>query len=142
MTTYNTTTIASSISNLKVTAQAHGVRFVAYEGGQTLYPMLGNVANKLAAQTDPRMKAETLALLNNWQAAGGDLFNYYSLCSGWGTYGYWGLSNDITYDIDADAGYPNSERFPKWGAIKQFVGVAPPPPPAFRRRVVRGTSGQ
>ncbi len=101
---------------------------------------MGNSANKLGVQTDQRMKRETRTLLNNWQAAGGDIFNYFSLCSGWGTYGYWGLSDDITYDIDADSGYPNSERFPKWGAIKEFVGGLPPPP-AYRRRAVRGTSG-
>jgi hypothetical protein len=41
------------------------------------------------------------------------------LCSA----GTWGLSKDISYDIDADGGYSSNpadsmEAQPKWGAIK------------------------
>ena len=57
---------------------------LAYEGGQTLYPSMGNYNNKLAAQTDQRMKTQVLNLYNTWKAAGGDLF-FYSTSSASGT---------------------------------------------------------
>lgn len=53
----------------------------------------------------------TLAILDHWVAAGGGPLNYYTLCSPWGAYGYWGLSPDIT-----------SEATPKWDAVKRLVG--------------------
>jgi hypothetical protein len=55
------------------------------------------------------MKDVILLNYANWYASGGDLFVYYTLCSGWGRYGSWGLSSDIT-----------SEATPKWDAIAQL----------------------
>ncbi len=121
MTTYQSALLSGWISALARIAQTNGVKMVSYEGGQTLYPSLGNAGNKLAAQTDQRMKTQTLNLLNTWNAFGGDIFFYYDLCGGWGNSGYWGLSNDINYDIDADPGYPTAEAMPKWGAIRRIV---------------------
>src|SRR5207237_867767 len=43
------------------------------------------------------------------------------LAGGWRNSGYWGLSNDINYDIDVDPGYPTAEAMPKWGAIRRIV---------------------
>jgi hypothetical protein len=113
--------LVPTMSQLANVAATNGVKMVAYEGGQTLYPSLGNAQNKLAAQTDIRMKTQTVNLLHSWYAAGGDLFAYYNLCSTWDNSGYWGLAPGIGYDIDADSGYPTSEAYPKWGAIKQVA---------------------
>ena len=121
MTTYQSSDLVPPMTQLANTAKTYGVKMVAYEGGQTLYPSMGNTANKLAAQTDIRMKTQTTNLLHSWYAAGGDLFAYYNLSSAWTNSGYWGLAPDIGYDIDADSGYPTSEKYPKWGAIKQIA---------------------
>jgi hypothetical protein len=121
MTSYQTTYLTPWMTNLASTAKAHGLKALAYEAGQTLYASMGNFDNKLAAQTDQRMKAQTLNLFNAWNAAGGDLFFYFSLSTLWNNAGYWGLSPDVTYDIDADPGYPTAEAMPKWGAIKQIA---------------------
>jgi hypothetical protein len=121
MGSYQAAYLTPWISQLATTAQAHGIKALAYEGGQTLYPYQGNVANKLAAQTDQRMKAQTVSLFRTWVAAGADLFCYFSLSSQWNNAGYWGLSPDITYDIDADPAYPTAEAMPKWGAVKQIA---------------------
>jgi len=121
MTAYQSTNILGWITGLSIIAKTYGVKLVSYEGGQTLYPSLGNAANKLAAQTDMRMKTQTTNLLHTWSAAGGDVFLYFNLSSNWDNSGYWGLAPEIGYDIDADPGYPTSERYPKWGAIKQIA---------------------
>jgi hypothetical protein len=90
----------------------HGLKLVAYEGGQHLTGA-GSIDAKLAAQVDPRMKALLLLNQANWHASGGELFVYYNLCSGWNRHGAWGLSQDIT-----------SEAGPKWAAISELAAVA------------------
>ena len=82
---------------------------------------MGSYNNKLAAQTDQRMKTQVLNLYNTWKAAGGDLFFYFNLVSIWNNSGFWGLSPDVAYDVDADLGYPTAEAMPKWGAIRRIV---------------------
>jgi hypothetical protein len=121
MTTYQSGNLIPWITNLSAIARSHGIKMLAYEGGQTLYPSLGNSAVKLAAQTDQRMKSQMLNLFSNWTAGGGDIFMFYSLASAWNNSGYWGLAPDINYDTDTDIGYPTAERYPKWGAIKRIV---------------------
>ena len=121
MTTSQSNDLVPTMTGLANIAKTYGVKMIAYEGGQTLYPSLGNAPNKLAAQTDIRMKTQTTNLLHSWYAAGGDLFAYYNLCSTWDNSGYWGIATEIGYDIDADPGYPTSEKYPKWGAIKQIA---------------------
>ena len=121
MTTYQASSLVGWITTLANTAKSYGVKLVSYEGGQTLYPSMGNATNKLAAQMDPRMKTQTTNLLHTWAVAGGDVFLYFNLSSGWDNSGYWGLAPEIGYDIDADPGYPTSELYPKWGAIKQIA---------------------
>jgi len=92
-------------------ASDHGVKLVAYEGGQHLTGN-GSTAAKLAAQVDPRMKDVLLLNYANWYASGGELFIYYNICSGWSRYGAWGLSADIT-----------SEAGPKWAAIAELAAA-------------------
>ncbi|HSM93637.1 MAG TPA: hypothetical protein VLT47_12195, partial [Anaeromyxobacteraceae bacterium] len=110
MQSYLDTVIKPGITWLTAKARELGVAAVAYEAGQHLLPSQGSAASKLAAQMDPRMATLSLSVLDAWAAAGGGVLNYYSLCSAWGTYGYWGLSPDIT-----------SEATPKWDAVKTFV---------------------
>jgi hypothetical protein len=86
-------------------ATDNGLKMLAYEGGQHLVGT-GSLDVKLAAQMDPRMKDVLLLNHANWAASGGDLFVYYTLCSGWDRHGSWGLSSDIS-----------SEATPKWDAI-------------------------
>jgi hypothetical protein len=90
-------------------AGAYGIQATNYEGGQGLIPDVSADA-MLAAQSDPRMKDLIVDLLHHWYGAGGGLFMYYALCSGYGQYGFWGLSDDFT-----------SEATPKWDAIKQVA---------------------
>jgi len=93
------------------TARAHGLKLVAYEGGQHLVGGDGSGPAKLAAQSSPRMRDEVLLpLFRHWDRAGGDLFLYYALCAGNSDYGYWGLSDDI-----------RSEAGPKWEAVKAMA---------------------
>jgi hypothetical protein len=93
------------------TARTHGLKLVAYEGGQHVVGEDGSGAAKLAAQSSPRMRDEVLLpLFRHWDRAGGDLFLYYALCAGNSDYGYWGLSDDI-----------RSEAGPKWDAVKAMA---------------------
>ena len=92
-------------------ARTHGLKLVAYEGGQHLVGEDGSGPAKLAAQSSPRMRDEVLLpLFRHWERAGGDLFLYYALCAGNSDYGYWGLSDDI-----------RSEAGPKWEALKAMA---------------------
>ena len=121
MQSYQTANIVpwtSNLAALPTTYQLHG-GMLAYEGGQgALFQTTGS----LAAQALPAMRGVTTTLLDNWFAQGGGAFFYYELCAGT----TWGLTTDISYDIDADAGYTgnpagSSEAAPKWGAIKQVA---------------------
>jgi len=106
MTTYIATDIPSWLTDWAAAARTHGVKLVAYEGGQHLVGT-GSIDVKRAAQMDARMRVLTGNLFREWFTRGGDVFMYYTLCSGWGQYGFWGLSDDIS-----------SEVGPKWDAIR------------------------
>jgi len=109
MTSYAEVNVHAWMRSYAQLASAHGVRMVAYEGGQHLYGT-GSTDAKLAAQLDPRMKDVILLNYANWFASGGELFMHYNLCSGWSRYGAWGLSSDIA-----------TEAGPKWDAIAQLA---------------------
>ena len=122
MQTYQTANIVPWVDNLaliaKTTYDLQG-GMVAYEGGQGASYETGGA---IAAQTTPAIRGVTTADLDYWYARGGGTFFYFTLCSA----DTWGLSPEISYDIDADTGYsPNpaesSEAQPKWGAIKQVA---------------------
>jgi hypothetical protein len=99
--------VLPSITSAKKACDRFGIRLVAYEGGQHLVGKR-SLGAKIAAQDDPRMKDILVRLLRHWFETGGDLFAYYSLCSTWGEYGSFGLSNDIAKDGTA-----------KWQAVKE-----------------------
>jgi hypothetical protein len=105
MASYAQTNVLGWMRSFAKQSADHGIKMVAYEGGQHLYGT-GSTDVKLAAQLDPRMRDVIVQNVANWTASGGELFMHYSLCSGWNRYGAWGLSSDITV-----------ESGPKWEAI-------------------------
>jgi hypothetical protein len=78
-------------------ARYYGLKHLAYEGGQHLQDHfdVGNADAKVAANRDPRMGEAVEKYLDGWNALGGDLFMYFTLSSGYGKWGSWGLVEDI-----------------------------------------------
>jgi len=92
----------------------------AHEGGQ--WEITNTGSSILAVQLVPGMRGITTADIDAFYNAGAGTFFYYTLCA----YNAFGLSDDISYDIDADTGYNvnpaiSTETYPKWGAIKQIA---------------------
>jgi hypothetical protein len=121
MQAYQSTNIQPWVENLKALLPTWNLEggMLAYEGGQGA---INQTRGALAAQTTPAMRGVVTSLLDFWFGQGGGTFFYYNLCSA----GMWGLSTDISYDIDADPGYSptpadSTEAQPKWGAIKQVA---------------------
>ncbi|AHG22766.1 hypothetical protein Z042_12240 [Chania multitudinisentens RB-25] len=88
-------------------ADQYNLKMFAYEGGPSLLDKV-NFDNKLAANSDPRMKEIIKTLLQNWQDAGGDTFIYYMLASSYASHGFWGLSEQL-----------DDENTVKWQALKE-----------------------
>lgn len=97
-------------------ANRYGLRHCQYEiGPDTGGGKTENVANRIRANRDPRMKSLILHdARDNWFAAGGDLYMYFSHCSSYSRYGCWGLSEDIA-DLNT----------PKWQAIYTLTDIHP-----------------
>jgi hypothetical protein len=81
----------------KEVADRHGVKLIAYEGGQHLCAIWG-VENDEAvtsllveANADPRMGELYRAYHAAWSDAGGQLFCHFSSVSEWSKWGSWGL---------------------------------------------------
>ena len=92
----------SIIQNIQTNAQvasAYGLPLVAYEGGQSLVPN-GNEPVIAAAQNDPRMYQLIVNLVNDWDQAGGSMFDAYALN---GLNGYWGYF-DMLPNVSAVGG--------------------------------------
>jgi hypothetical protein len=96
-------------------AAQHGVKLVAYEGGQHLVGV-GGAENdeKLealfkSANRDNRMGDLYLRHLNNWWLAGGELYTLYSSMGEYSKWGSWGL-----LEIEGGAN-------PKWSAVQQLL---------------------
>ena len=83
-------------TNYHSLAIAYGVKSLCYEGGVDLGQADVAVDNKIKAQYDPRTGAAVEKYLTNWFKSGGDLFCYFSLCSTFKKWGYWGLTDDYT----------------------------------------------
>ncbi len=101
---------------LKEIADSYGLKYTQYEvgpdngGGKT-----ENVANRIRANRLPAVKNLVLYDADKWFAMGGDMYMYFAAPGGYSRYGCWGLSEDIR-QLDT----------PKWQAIYQLTGVAPP----------------
>jgi hypothetical protein len=86
----------------------YGLHSLVYEGGEgetgneSLNPIWGppvdpNLPTLFATSRDPGMAAvEEHDLLANWYPSGGDLYNQFTLVGKYSSYGFWGLSEDLT----------------------------------------------
>jgi len=99
-------------------ASQRGLRLVAYEGGQHLVGVGGNVGNQtltnkfIAANRDPRMGQLYLQDMQNWRDIGGDVFVTYAFCGRYSQWGSWGLIEQQNQNLSSA---------PKFQAIVQFV---------------------
>ncbi|HEV7912735.1 MAG TPA: hypothetical protein VGP22_03145 [Albitalea sp.] len=95
----------------KKVADQHGLPMIAYEGGQhlTVYRGGRTEAMFLAAQRDPRMGAALDRLLEEWKAAGGQLFVAFSYVQQPGRGGFWGMKE-----------HQRDDTSPKWRTIKAW----------------------
>ena len=78
-------------------ATYYGLKHLAYEGGQHLQDHEGNGSTeaKIAVNRDPRMGPLVEKYLDGWQALNGDLFEYFTLSSGYSKWGSWGLLENM-----------------------------------------------
>jgi hypothetical protein len=83
-----------SAPSLKALADFYGIRSLAYEGGPDFRQADASLPAKFAANADPRMGANMDRLLRQWFGCGNGLFMHFTLTSGYGRHGYWGLTND------------------------------------------------
>lgn len=97
-------------------AQQHGLKMVAYEGGQHLVGIGGvendpKVANFLVElNRRPEMQTLYTKLLNGWKQSGGTLFNHFVDAGTPSKWGSWGSLESITQ--------PTS---PKYAALTSFI---------------------
>jgi hypothetical protein len=90
-------------------AKAHGLRYIAYEGGQHL--VTTDLVLARAVQRDPRMGEVYARYLEGWRRRFGDTLVLYATSAPIAGYGSWGLQEY--------AGQPASET-PKLTALRQF----------------------
>ena len=99
-------------------AKRHGLRLLAYEGGQHMVGVEGGENNERvtkvlhAANAHPRIGAIYTRYLDAWTRAGGDLFCHFSSVGEWSKWGSWGLLQ--YYD-------ENPARSPKFVATMQWA---------------------
>jgi hypothetical protein len=100
---------------LKQVADHYGIKLCQYEvGPDTGGGKTDNVANRIRANRDPRMKDLLVHdARDNWFAHGGDLYMFFNECNASSRYGSWGLSEDIT-----------NLNTPKWQAIYDLTGYS------------------
>jgi hypothetical protein len=106
------------------TAQQHGARLIAYEGGQHMVGV-GTWQNNTtleafftSANRDARMKGIYLSYLDMWKAAGGDEFAAFNSCSPFTKYGSWGAKERFTQTRTQASKYDGLltwiENNPRW----------------------------
>lgn len=99
-------------------AKQHGLKLIAYEGGQHLVGVAGGENNErltnlfLRANADPRMGQLYDAYFRAWTDAGGGTFAYFSSVSGWSKWGSWGAMQYVDDD---------PAKSPKFQALKRFA---------------------
>ena len=102
-------------------ARQYGLKLLAYEGGQHLVGRAAAQKNEklnelfYAANRNPRMAKLYQEHLNNWFAAGGDLYVLYASIGRQSKSGSWGLSE-----------YPGQpiEEAPKYRGVVEFIKKA------------------
>lgn len=99
-------------------ADAYGLKLVAYEAGQHLVGVQGGEDNEQLtelfkkANADKRMGDIYQQHLNDWDAAGGDLWCAFNSMSAWSKWGSWGLLES------ADQSTAKYRVTMKWGQSK------------------------
>ena len=101
----------------KIVAQKYGLRYLTYEGGQTVV-LPNNVPLELQVERDPRMHDAYQQFMNAWQSRIGDGLTLFALDGQIGQYGGWGLSEYV--------GQPIAQA-PKLRAAYEFLGLSKPP---------------
>jgi len=108
------------ITRHRTAANARSLHLVSYEGGQHLAGVLG-VENNVAIATlfnqanrDARMGTAYTEHLNDWKAAGGELFMHFTASSGYGKFGSWGAIE-----------YLDQPNTPKQQALMNFITANP-----------------
>lgn len=102
-------------------ADARGMKLIAYEGGQHLVGILGVENNQavtdlfVAANREARMGAAYTQYLQSWKDNGGELFVHFTLTFGFGRFGSWGALESLTQAPDP----------PKQQAIEDFMQANP-----------------
>ncbi|HEX6361899.1 MAG TPA: hypothetical protein VFZ93_03025 [Albitalea sp.] len=99
---------AWTVANKQV-AERFGLPLVAYEGGQHLHTYRGGKVEAMfrAANRDPRMGAVLRQLVDDWKAAGGELFVAFSYVQQSTRGGAWGMKE-----------HQRDDAAPKWRAIE------------------------
>jgi hypothetical protein len=109
------------IEDYRDSADAAGLRLIAYEGGQHLVGILGVENNDaitdlfVAANRDARMGVAYASYLQSWKDAGGELFVHFQLSNNHGKFGSWGAIESLTQTPDP----------PKQQAILSFIAANP-----------------
>ena len=107
-----------AMEELAPVAKKYGVKLIAYEGGQHLVGHGGAENNQklqdlfIAANRDPRMAELYQEHLQNWFAAGGDLYAVFSSVGQPSKWGSWGLLEYQDQPIEAA---------PKYRAVVEFI---------------------
>jgi len=93
----------------KQVADRHGLPLVAYEGGQHLFTWRGGKTEALfrAVNRDPRMGAALKTVVDDWKAAGGQLFVAFDYTEPSGRGGFWGMKE-----------HQRDDAAPKWQATQ------------------------
>ena len=107
--------IASQIDKAvqnKAIAASHGLRYISYEGGQTLV-LQKDIPLAQKIQRDPRMYDMYKLYIGQWRTRVGDLLMLYSTVTPIGKFGAWGLAE-----------YPGQPRSaaPKLRAVMEEIG--------------------
>jgi hypothetical protein len=95
-------------------ARYYRLHQLCYEGGIGIEGEQ-NLTVKLATNRDPRIGKVITDHFNTWYGQGGELFMYYNLCSPWGKWGAWGLTDDIRI------------LSPKLKAVRDLLNAPTPP---------------
>ena len=97
MNQYLTSKLAPALQSDAAAAAKYELPMVAYEGGQGLLPGTNalNYNVLLAAQSDPRMYQLYIALMTDWQEAGGGVFDAFTLDGPPANSGFWGMLPNV-----------------------------------------------
>ncbi len=95
MNAYINTNCLSWIQQNAALAKSYNVKFLCYEGGQSLVGTQSNFALMASLQYDPVMGAAYQSICNILKNNGADLCCFYNLLSGYSRYGFWGALEDI-----------------------------------------------